>query len=526
MVVGTTVEHAQFPEAPELDVLDLKACNGKAVPTHPGYISNPKKLVVRSAPSEHVFRAKGYRWILFCTSQGKTRLGTNFRYKELGVPTKGLPLHQLDPWAIHWAAAKHNWDERLREPYQMIRSPNCDLGTALMLFWRAGAGFLQQWATLDDVPDVHQDNWEFVQEIEKRVLAGEFQTGWIYFAPADEGGAYEELSHLFVRRVPAALRQPTGTSLRPRSDSPLIQAIEARDFARVCSCLQAGEDPLGPDSSGARPLLVAIHRGFREAFATFLDRAAVRETVVWHEELVTRRDLAMLATAIERVSPDPLLPLAAAESWLEGVVTLLDAGAALEALPARGMRRTALFTAVSHGNVPIAELLLSRGADPNASVDDDSALGHAVYKFFSESRAEYMHVACRLLDFGAKGLSRALDWCGHFGPGAESEGLFERLVREAVASEDAMRAALHAGRKTLHMPWVNLALAHQQDLNAPNEYGWRPLDMVLPNEDVPCTDLSLRKAIWAKLIALGADPTLRDRNGKTPLEKGRALGFR
>lgn len=48
-----------------------------------------------------------------------------------------IPLNKMTPWQMHEYADSFNWDDTLGPLRRIIRHPKCDLGTALLIFWRA-----------------------------------------------------------------------------------------------------------------------------------------------------------------------------------------------------------------------------------------------------------------------------------------------------------------------------------------------------------------------------------------------------
>src|SRR5689334_7803455 len=69
------------------------------------------------------------------------------------------------PKVLHLVASAYNWDDGFEIPFAILRSPLCDFGTALMLFWHA--------------EPTHVDNLvqaEFLREARRLLLSRSFKT--------------------------------------------------------------------------------------------------------------------------------------------------------------------------------------------------------------------------------------------------------------------------------------------------------------------------------------------------------------
>nr|WP_010243290.1 DUF4274 domain-containing protein [Acetivibrio cellulolyticus] len=83
---------------------------------------------------------------------------------------------------LHIIAANYNWDNGFKVPYQIINNSNCDLGTALMLFYNAdGFRFLQSYS---DFTSSSQDNWkEFLVYLYRKIENNEYALQKIGYTP-------------------------------------------------------------------------------------------------------------------------------------------------------------------------------------------------------------------------------------------------------------------------------------------------------------------------------------------------------
>jgi hypothetical protein len=93
-----------------------------------------------------------------------------------------------DPEELHLFASLYNWDGGLDDLHRIVRHPLCDLGTALLVYWRGQPGFYLQYPDRTVVPDHAHEVYDLLREIEQRVAAGEYRTARQPFDPAaDEG---------------------------------------------------------------------------------------------------------------------------------------------------------------------------------------------------------------------------------------------------------------------------------------------------------------------------------------------------
>lgn len=234
----------------------------------------------------------------------------------------------------------------------------------------------------------------------------------------------------------------------------------------------------------------------REKAASSVTRAgsgrASSEVRALHEAVLDG-DLDRLRTLIQRGADvegrlDGLTPLQMAASIgnVEIARFLLAKGADVNARGPGG--RTALDMAMGHmwfrSHLPVVELLLSKGANPNLGRQD------GVTPLFYAARYGDPGAAKLLLKHGAdprhrsKGGATALHWaCGS----------------GRKRSLDVARLLIDAGA----------------DVNARTAAGNTPLRWAVERK---------RVELAALLLDRGADPTIRSSDGKTPLERAKRLG--
>ena len=87
-----------------------------------------------------------------------------------------------DSKLLHVIAGNYNWDNGFDIPYSIINNNNCDLGTALMIFYNAdGYRVLEN---KDELKNPNLEQWSnFISEIENRILNNKFRYNNIKFIP-------------------------------------------------------------------------------------------------------------------------------------------------------------------------------------------------------------------------------------------------------------------------------------------------------------------------------------------------------
>ncbi|WP_298521073.1 DUF4274 domain-containing protein [uncultured Kordia sp.] len=93
---------------------------------------------------------------------------TKFRWKKETVPSTTEEIHQL---------AKHyNWDNGSKFLKWAIKQPNCDKGTALLIYWLGSPEWYSQFASKKEVDSWAQDGYALLAAIEKRMKKDDFKT--------------------------------------------------------------------------------------------------------------------------------------------------------------------------------------------------------------------------------------------------------------------------------------------------------------------------------------------------------------
>lgn len=84
-------------------------------------------------------------------------------------------IRQLRPKELHRFAAQYNWDDGYLYLFEVIRSPNCALATAVMLYRQGRPHCFLQYSSRREVPGYCVDNYDLLVEIEEGIRRGVFQ---------------------------------------------------------------------------------------------------------------------------------------------------------------------------------------------------------------------------------------------------------------------------------------------------------------------------------------------------------------
>lgn len=87
-----------------------------------------------------------------------------------------------DSRLLHIIAGNYNWDDGFEIPYSIICNANCDLGTALMIFYDA-----EGYSLLENREELRNSSFKewsnFIFEVEKKILNNEFKFKNLKFIP-------------------------------------------------------------------------------------------------------------------------------------------------------------------------------------------------------------------------------------------------------------------------------------------------------------------------------------------------------
>lgn len=302
-----------------------------------------------------------------------------------------------------------------------------------------------------------------------------------------------------VYGLPAALASP----------QELLNACAAGDVAQIRKLVAGGESVSRP-CNGFTPLLMACHKGYLEAANCLIEAGA----------------------DVMQGSPSGLKPLAAAAG--SGNVELVKLLVAHGADPAvSGCAHAPIVRAVMQGHLEVTRFLLECGVSANTMTrygkDDDFSLEETLIQV--ASRTGNVEMAQLLLSCGAdRNLSRRQDTncmviaCTH-----GRLAMVKWLLRQGFTLDDESlggRNALHLAARSGSEELVDYLLREGKgkrgkpfDVEMPDADGYTPL-MVLAKYS---TQTKKGVAMMRMLMARGADPFLPGPGGETPLDSLRMI---
>lgn len=192
-----------------------------------------------------------------------------------------------------------------------------------------------------------------------------------------------------------------------------------------------------------------------------------------------------MTTAERPADPDAALLDAAAAGDADAVAVALRAGADIEARD--GHDRTALLLAASHDHVPVADVLIAMGADPDG-LDD-------------------RHDTPWLVT-GVTGSVPMLEALLPANP--------DMTIRNRFGGLSPIPASERG-----HVEYVRRVVQTDVDLDHINDLGWTALlEAVILGDGGPDHQQVVRI-----LLAAGADPSIADHDGVTPLRHAQQRGY-
>ena len=101
----------------------------------------------------------------------------NKGYIEVSASNKSFPEK------LHAYAQTYNWDYGFGGLYRIINSPECDKGTALLIYWLSAPRYFCQYEDRSQIPGHGLGNYDFVKKVEENYLSGFYQNSEILFNP-------------------------------------------------------------------------------------------------------------------------------------------------------------------------------------------------------------------------------------------------------------------------------------------------------------------------------------------------------
>jgi len=111
----------------------------------------------------------------------------------------------IETLKLHKQAAMHNWDEGLSKLKLILKTKNCDLATAAMIYWMANPSYYLKYSKVSEVQEHEKEDYRFINKLEKQLLNQEFETNIIDFDPEKIMGVSINDNN-FVREIPSNLK--------------------------------------------------------------------------------------------------------------------------------------------------------------------------------------------------------------------------------------------------------------------------------------------------------------------------------
>ncbi|MGE0321137.1 MAG: DUF4274 domain-containing protein [Polyangiaceae bacterium] len=151
------------------------------------------------------------------TDEQRKRLPALWRIPPWSVNMPGI--RGLNRYTLHHSVEFIEWDGGSEDLLRVIQDPKCDLGTALLVYWRGGAGYWAQFASREEISRFQHAGWDLAHEIEQRVARGAYKTAVIPYEPRCDAGI--DRTTLYAdqpqqRRLPEVMFQRSVDGPSPR----------------------------------------------------------------------------------------------------------------------------------------------------------------------------------------------------------------------------------------------------------------------------------------------------------------------
>jgi ankyrin repeat protein len=311
--------------------------------------------------------------------------------------------------------------------------------------------------------------------------------------------------------------QAQGTNIRDqlrKEMSPLVAAVDANDLSKAAELLADGADPNAP-SRAWTPLKRALFHKNKEMISLLLEHGAdarALDTVVQsHLQIAYERDPTLGALLFRQLKDAALIDAAEAGTF-DDVRKLVDAGGDVNEVSRDRRRLSPLRAAVRRRDREMAAFLLDRGA----ALNDHDPLRDPIL-FDAACQSYSAAVTELLLHRGADPNSTDRDGCTPLYNVAASywADVMETLIRGGadvnVRIPDGTTPLHHASARNTdpESRAIRILVKHGAKINAQDHLGSTPLHAAI--------DRTLPTAAMT-LLDLGADPMIRDREGRTPLQ--------
>jgi len=115
---------------------------------------------------------------------------------------------------LHQFVLYYNWDDGIDALKKVNSHPKCDRGTALLIYWLSGPAVCE-YASRDECPDYYLDLYDYVVDLEEKLLSNYYNTNQIYVDPCNllfpgDNAIVRRPDNPFRRTPPKELTKPSG----------------------------------------------------------------------------------------------------------------------------------------------------------------------------------------------------------------------------------------------------------------------------------------------------------------------------
>ncbi|MCK6484076.1 MAG: DUF4274 domain-containing protein [Phycisphaerae bacterium] len=101
-----------------------------------------------------------------------------------------IPIARMTSRQLHRYADGYNWDGGIGPKLRVIRHPKCDLGTALLIFWRRDPRYYFEALAVRDAEAIEfLETRPLMRELINKVKRGHFRTARTAFDPRRDRGS-------------------------------------------------------------------------------------------------------------------------------------------------------------------------------------------------------------------------------------------------------------------------------------------------------------------------------------------------
>jgi ankyrin repeat protein len=310
--------------------------------------------------------------------------------------------------------------------------------------------------------------------------------------------------------------QARGPNLRERRRqemSPLLAAVQADDLRKASELLSLGTDPNGISQS-MTPLQAALLNENKDMIKLLIEHGAdPRAPARFHQSLLqiaSERDPVLGRWMFQQL-PDATVIDAAEAGTLDDLRKLVDAGGDVNGDGQDERRDSPLQAAVRRDDVEMAAFLLDRGANLHHGVDPDGAV-----LFIASTHKYSSRMTKLLLRHGADPNAADREGCTPLYHVAQTyyPDVLETLIRGGadvnVRTPDGSTPLHSASCGTdPESRAIRILVEHGAKLDAQDHRGFTPLHAAMERTMATAA---------TTLLDLGADPTIRDDEGRTPVQ--------